>query len=96
MFIVINRGLATGDVCTQGVNHAAGGRVDYGVTIVVFVADCDPHRKIASVLDDIEPVLQEKVDIEGSNLLAQLCKRNAIRHQQEGVIKVGDYVTSQS
>ena len=55
-----------------------------------YVADCGRHLKMASVLDAVEPVLQEKVDIKGSTFLAQLLMRGALTHNQEEVIRVCD------
>ena len=40
------------------------------------------------LLDDARPTLMNKIDLEGSDLLAQLCKRNALRKMQEEHIKV--------
>ena len=70
-------------------NYAVGGRVNF-FTNVVFVADSGRNLKVASVLDDVEPVLRDMVDIEGSNFIAELRKRRAIVYQQECVIRVGN------
>ena len=41
-----------------------------------------------ALLDKAKPQLMENLDLKGSDLLAQLRKRNALRAMQEDIIKV--------